>query len=101
MPLYRRVPKRGFKPLRRVENQVVNVSQLAQLEETEISPEVLRAHGLIGSLRRPVKVLGVGELDRAVTAQAHAFSATARQKIEGSCCSAQVIAFRSGNEPSD
>lgn len=101
MPLYRRVPKRGFKPLRRVENQVVNVSQLAQLEETEISPEVMRAHGLIGSLRRPVKVLGVGELERAVTAQAHAFSATARQKIEGAGGSAQVIALRSGNEPSD
>ncbi len=71
MPLYRRVPKRGFKPLRRVENQVVNVSQLAELEETEVSPEVMRAHGLVGSLRRPVKVLGDGELDRAVTVQAH------------------------------
>jgi large subunit ribosomal protein L15 len=101
MPLYRRVPKRGFKPLRRVENQVVNVSQLAELEETEISPEVMRAHGLVGSLRRPVKVLGDGELDRAVTVQAQAFSATARQKIEKAGGGAEVIALRSGSEPSD
>lgn len=101
MPLYRRVPKRGFKPLRRVENQVVNVSQLSELEETDISPEVLRARGLVGSLRRPVKVLGDGELDRAVTVQAHAFSAAARQKIEEAGGSARVIAFRSGSEPSD
>jgi len=101
MPLYRRVPKRGFKPLRRVENQAVNVSQLAELDETEISPEVMRAHGLVGSLRRPIKVLGDGELGRAVTVQAQAFSASARQKIEEAGGSAQVIAVRSGNEPSD
>jgi large subunit ribosomal protein L15 len=101
MPLYRRVPKRGFKPLRRVENQVVNVNQLAELEETEISPEVLRGHGLIGTLRRPVKVLGVGDLEHAVTVHAHAFSATAREKIEGAGGSAQVISFRSNSEPSD
>lgn len=101
MPLYRRVPKRGFKPLRRVENQAVNVSQLAELDETEISPEVMRAHGLVGSLRRPIKVLGDGELGRAVTVQAQAFSASARQKIEEAGGSAQVIAVGSGNEPSD
>jgi large subunit ribosomal protein L15 len=101
MPLYRRVPKRGFKPLRRVENQAVNVSQLAELDETEISPEVMRAHGIVGSLRRPIKVLGDGELGRAVTVQAQAFSASARQKIEEAGGSAQVIAVRSGNEPSD
>ena len=101
MPLYRRIPKRGFKPLRRMENQAVNVSQLAELDETEISPEVMRAHGLVGSLRRPIKVLGDGELGRAVTVQAQAFSASARQKIEEAGGSAQVIAVRSGNEPSD
>lgn len=101
MPLYRRVPKRGFKPLRRVENQVVNVTQLAELDEVEISPDVLRAHGLIGSLRRPVKVLGTGELEKAVTVRAHGFSAVARQKIEGAGGVAQVIATRSGSEPSD
>lgn len=101
MPLYRRVPKRGFKPLRRVENQVVNVGQFEELEETVISPKVMRSRGLIGSLRRPIKVLGDGNLDRAITVQAQAFSATARQKIEQAGGSAHFIAVESGSEPSD
>jgi large subunit ribosomal protein L15 len=101
MPLYRRVPKRGFKPLRRVEYQIVNVWQLAELEETEVSPEVLRRRGLVGSLRRPVKVLGNGELERSLVVRAHAFSGTARQKIEAAGGSVVVIAFPSGDESGD
>ena len=81
MPLHRRLPKRGFHNPFRVEYQVVNVGQLAELEG-EITPESLRENGLIGSLRRPVKVLGDGELSAALTVRAHAFSASARQKIE-------------------
>lgn len=101
MPLYRRVPKRGFKPLRRVEYQIVNVWQLAELEETEVSPEVLRRRGLVGSLGRPVKVLGNGELERSLVVRAHAFSGTARQKIEAAGGSVVVIAFPSGDESGD
>ena len=101
MPLYRRVPKRGFKPLRRVEYQVVNVSQLETLDEDEISPPVMRSRGLTGTLRRPVKVLGDGELGRAVKVQAHAFSTTAREKIEAAGGTAEIIDFQSGSEPSD
>jgi large subunit ribosomal protein L15 len=101
MPLYRRVPKRGFKPLRRVEKQVVNVGQLAGLAETEITLDVLRARGLVGSAKRPVKVLAVGELGRAITVQAHAFSAAAREKIERAGGRIEVIDFRSGGESSD
>jgi large subunit ribosomal protein L15 len=81
MPLHRRLPKRGFHNPFRVEYQVVNVGQLGEIEG-EVTPESLRGHGLIGSLRRPVKVLGDGELGAALTVRAHAFSATARQKIE-------------------
>ena len=81
MPLHRRLPKRGFHNPFRVDYQVVNIGQLAELEG-EISPESLRENGLIGSLRRPVKVLGDGELSTALTVRAHAFSASARQKIE-------------------
>lgn len=82
MPLQRRLPKRGFTPLNRVEYQVVNLFQLEKLEATEITPEVLKSSGLIGHVRRPVKVLGTGELTRNVTVTAHAFSKSARDKIE-------------------
>jgi large subunit ribosomal protein L15 len=101
MPLHRRVPKRGFKPLRRVEYQVVNVGQLAAVEENEISPETLRSRGLIGTVRRPVKVLAVGDLDRALTVRAHAFSAAARAKIESAGGRAEVVDGRSDSGQSD
>lgn len=82
MPLQRRLPKRGFTPLNRVEYQVVNLYQLQMLEETDINPEVLHARGLVGHARRPVKVLGTGKLTRGVNVSAHAFSRSAREKIE-------------------
>lgn len=82
MPLQRRVPKRGFTPLDRVEYQVVNVRTLEEMTESDVTPEVLRGHGLIGSLKEPVKVLGDGEISRAVNVSAHAFSASAKAKIE-------------------
>jgi large subunit ribosomal protein L15 len=82
MPLQRRIPKGGFTPLRRVEFQVVNVRTLDEMSESEITPEVLKARGLIGSVKEPVKVLGTGDVNRALTVSAHAFSETARRKIE-------------------
>ena len=81
MPLHRRLPKRGFKNFTRVEYQVVNLFQLQRLEETEITPETLAQHGLIGYAKKPVKVLGSGDLTRGVTVSAHAFSKSARDKI--------------------
>jgi large subunit ribosomal protein L15 len=101
MPLYRRVPKRGFKPLNKIEKQVVNLGQLAELADTEITPDVLRARGLVRSAKRPVKVLATGELERAITVRAHAFSGAARQKIEEAGGSTEVIDFRPGGESSD
>jgi large subunit ribosomal protein L15 len=82
MPLQRRLPKRGFRPYRRVEYQVVNVGDLERVEGGEVTPETLKAAGLIRSLRRPVKILGDGEIGRAMRVTAHAFSRTAREKIE-------------------
>ena len=82
MPLYRRTPKRGFKPLKRTRYQTVNLLNLSRLEEAEIGPEELAAHGLIGSASDLVKILGNGDVGRAVTVRAHAFSASAREKIE-------------------
>jgi large subunit ribosomal protein L15 len=82
MPLQRRLPKRGFRPYRRVEYQVVNVRDLDRVEGDHATPETMKAAGLIGSLRRPVKILGQGELGRTLRVTAHAFSRTAREKIE-------------------
>ena len=82
MPLQRRLPKGGFSPLRRVEYQVVNVRALNDIEDSDITPEVLQNLGLIGSLKKPVKVLGDGEVSRPVKVSAHAFSSSAKAKIE-------------------
>ncbi len=82
MPLQRRIPKRGFTNIHRVEYQVVNVRDLARLQAGEVTPESLRARGLIGTLMKPVKILGVGEVEGAYQVSAHAFSGTAREKIE-------------------
>jgi large subunit ribosomal protein L15 len=87
MPLVRRVPKRGFNnALFRVEYAVVNVAQLGDLDG-EITPESLLAHGMV---RRgmPVKVLGNGEIKKAIRVVAQKFSESARTKIEaagGTC----------------
>ncbi len=82
MPLQRRLPKRGFTPLRRVVYQVVNLRALEEIDETDITLEVLRSRGLISSLKRPVKVLGNGDIKRPVKVSAHAFSGSAKTKIE-------------------
>jgi len=92
MPLYRRTPKRGFTPPERRRYQIVNLSAIGNLEESEIGPEELKAHGLIGNVRRPVKILGDGVPGRAVTVKAHAFSASARTKIEADGGRAEQIA---------
>jgi large subunit ribosomal protein L15 len=91
MPLYRRTPKRGFTPLHRNRYRIVNLREIAGLDETEITPQVLRDRGLIGVGSDPVKVLAHGELDQAVTVRAHAFSASARSKIEAAGGHAELI----------
>ena len=80
MPLVRRVPKRGFTNIWKTEYSVVNLSQLAELEG-EINPEVMLEHGLVRSGKK-VKVLGDGEIGKALTVVANKFSKSAREKIE-------------------
>lgn len=81
MPLVRRVPKRGFNNATfRVEYAVVNLDQLADLGG-EVTPELLREKGIVRG-RKPIKVLGDGELKKAVRVVAHKFSKSARAKIE-------------------
>ncbi len=82
MPLQRRLPKRGFAPRDRVEYQVVNVRELERLVVDGATPQTMRAAGLLGTSRRPVKILGDGELKKAIKVSAHAFSRSAREKIE-------------------
>ncbi len=91
MPLYRRVPKRGFTNPNRVENQVVNVRELALVDGTDIGPAELEARGLIASSSRRVKILGIGDVERSLTVRAHAFSASARQKIEAAGGRVEVL----------
>ncbi|MDX1577684.1 MAG: 50S ribosomal protein L15 [Gemmatimonadota bacterium] len=91
MPLHRRTPKRGFRPYRRTDWAIVNVSELGRVEGSEIDPETLSASGVIKNVKKPVKILARGEVERALTVRAHAFSAAAREKIEAAGGTAQVI----------
>ena len=80
MPLHRRLPKRGFTNIFREEYSIVNLEKLAALGETTVTPDILRKAGVI-STKRPVKILGDGELKSAITVQAHKFSKSAQEKI--------------------
>jgi large subunit ribosomal protein L15 len=94
MPLIRRIPKRGFKSINRVEYQVVNLRDLEKVEG-DVSPESLKAVGLVRSLRKPVKILGIGDAAKKYAVTAHAFSASAKAKIEAAGGSVTVIASSS------
>src|SRR5207249_3468609 len=83
LPLVRKLPyRRGFTNPFRIEYEVVNLDQLEALgDTTEVTPEVLRAAGLIGKGRAPVKVLARGSLTKKLTVHSHKFSAAARGAI--------------------
>jgi large subunit ribosomal protein L15 len=90
MPLHRRVPKRGFTNIFRVEYDVVNLRDLARFEAGQsVTPEALRERGLAG--RGPVKILGDGEIKKKLAVSAHKFSASARAKIEAAGGSCEVV----------
>ena len=93
MPLARRIPKRGFKNRNRVEYQVVNVRDLERCDG-EINPSSLRQAGLISSLRKPVKILGQGEVNQAFSVTAHKFSQSAQAKIEAAGGGISLITVR-------
>jgi large subunit ribosomal protein L15 len=80
MPLHRRLPKRGFTNIFRVEYQIVNLDRLAELGEKNITPELLVKNGVVHK-NDLIKVLGDGELKTALTVQAHKFSKSAEEKI--------------------
>jgi|SRR6516165_2983902 large subunit ribosomal protein L15 len=93
MPLHRRIPKRGFHNLFAVEYSVVNLEELNAFPEGEtVTPELLRAHGFVRRATGPIKVLGDGELKNKLTVHAHAFSASAKEKITKAGGSFEVVA---------
>jgi large subunit ribosomal protein L15 len=93
MPLQRRVPKlKGFTNPNRVEYQVINVHRLGETfgAGSEVTPEALAERKLV-RVSRPVKVLGQGDLDHALTVRVHAVSATARAKIEAAGGTVEIV----------
>src|SRR5579885_3540699 len=82
MPLHRRVPKRGFHNPFRVEYEVVNLDTLGVKFDagTVVTPELLREHRLVQSANKKIKVLGRGEIAKALTVRAHKFSGKAAEK---------------------
>ena len=91
MPLVRRVPKlKGFTNPTRVAYAPVNVELLAKYFEKEVTPEALYGHGLARKGSR-IKVLARGELDRPLVVKAHAFSRSAKEKIEAAGGTAEVL----------
>ncbi len=81
-PLTQRLPKRGFKNIWGTKYQVVNLDRLNKLEGGEVTPESLRAAGLIASAKRPVKVLGDGAVDKSFNLKGIKASKSAAEKIQ-------------------
>jgi large subunit ribosomal protein L15 len=82
MPMYRRLPKRGFTNPFKVTAQPVNLKDLGKVTAPEVNPETLHTAGLISKAGQPVKILGTGEVTRAYVLRGVAVSAAARAKIE-------------------
>src|SRR5437763_11498000 len=93
MPLHRRIPKRGFHNLFGVTYSVVNLEELNVFPAGEtVTPDLLRAHGFVRRATDPVKILGDGELKNKLAIHAHAFSASAKEKIAKAGGTFEVVA---------
>jgi large subunit ribosomal protein L15 len=92
MPLYRRVPKRGFTNIWKKEYTVLNVDDLNRFEAgTTVTPELLAEIGMVKQVKDGIKILGDGAIEKNVTVKAHKFSKTAIEKIESAGGKAEVI----------
>ncbi|ETJ99051.1 ribosomal protein L15 [Eubacterium nodatum ATCC 33099] len=92
MPLYRRIPKRGFTNIFGTTYTTLNVEDLNRFEEgTEVTPAMLVELGVLKQVKDGVKILGDGELKKSLTVKAHKFSKTAVEKIEAAGGKAEVI----------
>ena len=95
-PLYRRLPKRGFRNANHKVYAIVNLGDLERCRDAEITPELLLRSGRIRKLGAGLKILGGGKLSRALTVKAHRFSSSAKESIEKAGGSAILLG---GNEP--
>ncbi|TDL98502.1 50S ribosomal protein L15 [Macrococcus brunensis] len=92
LPLFRRLPKRGFTNINRKEYAIVNVSELDRFEEgTEVTPALLLETGVVSAEKSGIKILGNGELSKKLTVKAHKFSASAIEAIESKGGTHEVI----------
>lgn len=93
LPLYRRLPKRGFSnAMFKKEYAVINVSDLNIFDEgTTVTPELLKEMGVIKKELSGIKVLGNGEVEKKLTVRAHVFSSVAKEKIEAAGGKAEVM----------
>ena len=83
MPLARRLPRRGFTNIFKEKFQIVNLSDLKEIDKKlEINPIVLKENGFIRSSLKPVKILGRGDIDKKINITATSFSESAKNKIE-------------------
>ena len=91
MPLSRRLPKRGFTNNFKKEFQIVNISKLDGIEEKKVDAKLMFEKGLVRSPFKPIKILGSGDLKKSVDIIATEFSKSAKEKIEKSGGTAQVL----------
>ncbi len=91
MPVQRRLPKRGFTNRNHLEYTTLNIRDLERIGLDTVTPEALLERGAIKNLRDGLKILGVGELTRAVNVKANAFSAVAAEKIKAAGGTSEVI----------
>ncbi|MFS8651363.1 MAG: 50S ribosomal protein L15 [Caldibacillus sp.] len=92
MPLFQRLPKRGFTNINRKEYAIVNLETLNRFEDgTEVTPELLIETGIVRNEKSGIKILGNGELKKKLTVRAHKFSASAKKAIEDAGGQTEVI----------
>ena len=92
MPLYRRIPKRGFTNIWGTEYTVLNVEDLNRFDaDTVVTPELMKEIGMVKQVKDGIKILGNGTLEKNLTVKAHKFSKTAVEKIESAGGKAEVI----------
>lgn len=91
MPIHRRLPKHGFTNIFRKEYQIVNVADLARVSGAEVTATALKEAGLVKKVDQPIKILGNGDLDKALTVKANKFTKSAVAKIEQAGGKAEVI----------
>lgn len=92
MPLFQRLPKRGFTNIHRQEFAIVNLDALNRFEDgTEVTPELLLETGVVSKLKSGVKILGKGNVEKKLTVKAQKFSASAKEAIEAAGGQTEVI----------